>query len=67
MPFPLLFHCTYFIKYIIFIFVKWKNKKIRIQNTTENTVIPQEKCQRFQFEHPFTCMVAGMTGSGETV
>ena len=32
-------------------------------------VIPmsQEKCQRFQFEHPFTCMVAGMTGSGKTV
>jgi len=22
---------------------------------------------RFQFEHPFTCMVAGMTGSGKTV
>ena len=28
---------------------------------------PTEKCQRFQFEHPFTCMVAGMTGSGKTV
>lgn len=26
-----------------------------------------EKWQRFQFEHPFTCMVAGMTGSGKTV
>ena len=26
-----------------------------------------EKRQRFQFEHPFTCMVAGMTGSGKTV
>ena len=26
-----------------------------------------ERCQRFQFEHPFTCMVAGMTGSGKTV
>ena len=25
------------------------------------------KCERFQFEHPFTCMVAGMTGSGKTV
>ena len=25
------------------------------------------KCQRFQFEHPFTCMVAGMTGSVKTV
>ena len=32
-------------------------------------VIPmsQEKCQWFKFEHPFTCMVAGMTGSGKTV
>ena len=32
-------------------------------------VIPmsQEKCQRFQLVHPFTCMVAGMTGSGKTV
>ena len=25
------------------------------------------KSQRFQFEHPFTCMLAGMTGSGKTV
>ena len=25
------------------------------------------KCERFQFEHPFTCMVARMTGSGKTV
>ena len=24
-------------------------------------------CQRFEFEHPFTCMVAGMTASGKTV
>ena len=32
-------------------------------------VIPmaQEKCQQFQLVHPFTCMVAGMTGSGKTV
>ena len=32
-------------------------------------VIPmsQEKCQRFQLVHPFTCMVAGMTGSGKSV
>ena len=32
-------------------------------------VIPmsQEKCQRFQLVHPFTYMVAGMTGSGKTV
>ena len=27
----------------------------------------QEKCQRFQFEHPFTSMAAGMKGSGKTV
>ena len=26
-----------------------------------------EKCQQFRFVHPFTCMVAGMTGSGKTV
>ena len=26
-----------------------------------------EKCQRFHFVQPFTCMVAGMTGSGKTV
>ena len=25
-----------------------------------------KKCQRFRFEHPFTCMIAGMTGSGKT-
>ena len=24
-----------------------------------------QKCQRFRFEHPFTCMFAGMTGSGK--
>ena len=32
-------------------------------------VIPmaQEKCQRFQLVHPFTCMVVRMTGSGKTV
>ena len=27
----------------------------------------QEKCQRFQLLHPFTCMVAGMTGLGNNV
>ena len=26
-----------------------------------------EKCQKFRFVHQFTCMVAGMTGSGKTV
>ena len=40
MPFPLLFHCTYFIKYIIFIFVKWKNKKIQ-----------KKKRKRVKIEH----------------
>ena len=25
-----------------------------------------EKCQRFRFQHPFTSMIAGMTGSGKT-
>ena len=28
---------------------------------------PTEKCQRFCFVHPSTCMVAGMVGSGKTV
>ena len=38
-------------------------------NSNFPPVIPmsQEKCQRFQLVHPFTCMVAGMTGSGKTV
>ena len=38
-------------------------------NSNFAPVIPmsQEKCQRFQLVHPFTCMVAGMTGSGKTV
>ena len=31
------------------------------------THYPAERCQRFQLVHPFTCMVAGMTGSGKTV
>ena len=37
-------------------------------NSNFAPVIPmaQEKC-RFQLVHPFTCMVAGMTGSGKTV
>ncbi|KAL9980667.1 hypothetical protein ACROYT_G009280 [Oculina patagonica] len=29
--------------------------------------VSPEKCQRFHLEHPFTCMVAGMTGSGKTM
>ena len=38
-------------------------------NSNFAPVIPmsQERCQRFQLVHPFTCMVAGMTGSGKTV
>ena len=38
-------------------------------NSNFAPVIPmsQEKCKRFQLVHPFTCMVAGMTGSGKTV
>ena len=26
-----------------------------------------EKCERFHMTHPFTCMIAGMTGSGKTI
>ena len=38
-------------------------------NSNFAPVIPmsQEKCQRFQVVHPFTCMVAGRTESGKTV
>jgi len=36
------------------------NPMYSMPNTTE-------KCQRFRFMHPFTCMVAGMTGSGKTI
>ena len=28
--------------------------------------MPSINCERFRFDHPFTCMVAGMTGSGMT-
>ena len=28
--------------------------------------ISSQKCQRFRLEHPFTSMIAGMTGSGKT-
>ena len=28
--------------------------------------MPSQKCQRFRFEHPFTSMVTGITGSGKT-
>ena len=29
--------------------------------------ISPEKCQRFHLVHPFTCMIAGMTGTGKTL
>ena len=29
-------------------------------------IFSQKKCQRFRFEHPFTSMITGMTGSGKT-
>ncbi|CAH3159064.1 unnamed protein product, partial [Porites evermanni] len=34
--------------------------------TPFQTVPFSKKCQRFRFEHPFTSMIAGMTGSGKT-
>ena len=34
--------------------------------TPFQTVPFSQKCQRFRFEHPFTSMIAGMTGSGKT-
>ena len=43
------------------------NSKHSNSNFTPIIPMSQEKCQRFQFEHPFTCMVAGMTGSGKTI
>ena len=40
MPFPLLFHCTYFIKYIVFMFVKWKKntKNTQPSNVSRSVV-----------------------------
>ena len=32
----------------------------------QTVAMPSNKCQRFRFEHPFTCMIAGMTGSLKT-
>ena len=34
--------------------------------TPFQTVPLAQKCQRFRFEHPFTSIIAGMTGSGKT-
>ena len=54
MPFPLLFHSTYFIKYIVFMFVKWKKKyKIQVKriildvNERPNDEIFSSSQQRF--------------------
>ena len=43
------------------------NSKHSDSNFAPLIPMSQEKCQRFQLVHPFTCMVAGMTGSGKTV
>ena len=43
------------------------NSKLSNYNFAPVVPMSQEKCQQFQFEHPFTCMVAGVTGSGKTV
>ena len=43
------------------------NRKHNNSNFAPVKPMYQEKCQRFQLVHPFTCMVAGMTGSGKTV
>ena len=43
------------------------NSKHSISDFAPYIPMSQEKCQRFQLVHPFTCMVAGMTGSGKTV
>ena len=43
------------------------NRKHSNSNFAPVVPMPQEKWHRFQLVHPFTCMVAGMTGSGKTV
>ena len=40
-----------------------ERKDQRLSPTTK----PAEQCDRFQLLHPFTALVAGMTGSGKTV
>lgn len=42
---------------------KYRNASLTPFHTVS---MPLQNCQRFCFEHPFTCMVAGMTGSGKT-
>ena len=43
--------------------------KYRNAGLTPFQTVPifSQKCQRFRFEHPFTSMIAGMTGSLKTV
>ena len=43
------------------------NRKHSNSDFSPFTPMSQETCQWFQFKHPFTCMVVGMTGSGKTV
>ena len=43
------------------------NRKHNNSNFAPVIPMSQEKCQRLQLVHPFTCMVAGITGSGKTV
>ena len=43
------------------------NRKHSNSNFAPVIPVSQEKCQRFQLVHPFTCMVAGMTSPGKTV
>ena len=43
------------------------NRKHSDSNFAPVIPMAQEKCQRFQLVHPFTCIIAGMTGSGKTV
>ena len=42
--------------------------KHRNASVTPFQTVPMfsQKCQRFRFEHCFTSMIAGMTGSGKT-
>ena len=43
------------------------NPKHRNAGLTPFQQVPMfsQKCQRFRIEHPFTSMIAGMTGSGK--
>ena len=43
-----------------------KHRNTGLVTSIHTVPMSSQKCQRFLFEHPFTCMVAGMTGSGKT-